>query len=58
MRSPSIFSAGPQQHAEEVARVVRIGNNIELLEVVRAFQLLAHIAQGGEILDRKADAVE
>ena len=46
---------GTQQHAEEVAGLVRIGEQIEFAVEAGPFQLVTHVAQRRKILDGKAD---
>lgn len=50
-RAGAMLSLCAQQHAEEVARLVRIGQEVELLEEARARDAFADVAQGGEVLD-------
>lgn len=54
----SFTSPRPLQHSEKIARVIRVGQQVELLIKAGAFQLIADIAQGREILGCEADAVE
>ncbi len=51
-------SDGAQQHAVEIARLVGVGQEIQLLVKAIRRQLVAQVTQRGEILDREADAVE
>lgn len=51
-------SGVPQQHAEQIARLVRVCQQIEPVIEVGRSDLVAHVAQGREILDREADRVE
>ncbi len=48
----------PLQHAEQVARVVRIGEEVEVLVMGMLGQEVAHGAERGKVLDREADRVE
>ncbi len=45
-------------HAKQVARVIGVGQHVQLLIPACAVQRIAHISQGRKILDRKADAVK
>src|SRR4029078_10293627 len=47
-----------QQHAEQVARLVRSGDNVEVPVKPGTPQPVADVTKRGEILDREADAVE
>src|SRR5271165_2601864 len=58
-RAPSADrSRRAHEHAVEIARVIRVGDEIELLVKISAGEALPHIAQRREILDREAHAVE
>ncbi len=49
---------GPLQHAEQITRIIGIGDHIQILIEITILQLVVHIAQGGKILDRETDAVK
>lgn len=46
------------QHAEEIARVVGVGDHVEILIKPSLFQPVSDIAQFGEILDGKSHTVK
>jgi hypothetical protein len=48
----------PKQHAEEVARIVGIGEKIEFDVMAGTRELVANVAQSGKVLDREAHSVE
>ena len=48
----------PRDHPKQVARVIGIGQHIEICVTPRALQLIANVAQGREILGRKSDAIK
>jgi len=48
----------PRDHSEQIARIVGVGQHIELREMRVGIQLVADVAQGREILGREAHTVE
>ena len=52
------FLACALEHSEEIAGVIGVCEHIEALEKLCSLDVLAHVAQGGKILDREADAVK
>ena len=46
------------QHPEQVARIVRVGDHVELSEEWGAFDRFRYVTQGAEIFDGKAHTVE
>src|SRR3546814_18140917 len=49
---------GALQHADQVARIVGVGEHVDRLKEVAAFDLGMNITQRRKILDRETDAVE
>ncbi len=48
----------PQQHAEQVAQLIEVGQHIQPAIEVRRPDPITHVAQGREVLDREANGVE
>jgi hypothetical protein len=47
----------PEQHSEEVARLIGISNQIKLLVKREPAELLSEITESGKILGSRSDAV-
>ena len=53
-----ICRRGAQDHAEQVTRLVRVGDHVEFLVKPGCFELSVDVAQRREVLDGETDAVE
>ncbi len=47
-----------QDHAEQIARIIRVGDHVKVVIKPGFLHLFKHIAQGAKVFDGKAHAVE
>ena len=57
-RKTDILAFCAQQHAEQIARIVGVGDHVELIKERCAFDCVMDVAQRTEVFDRKTDAIK